>query len=408
MRLAVISPFVDKQHGTERVLAELLQQLTAEHGVDVDLYSQRVADLAVSQAESPPRSEGVGRILWRRVSSIPGPHLFQFIWWYFANRFARWRDKTFRGFVPDLLYSPGINAPDADAITVHIVFHAFYEQVRPQLRLRSNSPIHWPLTLHRILYYQLIMALERRIYSDRQIALSAVSTLVAKQLERFFGRTDVLVVRNAVDTRYFNWQARLARRDEARAALAIAPGEFVFLLIGNDWKKKGLDAALRALTECLDLPIRLLILGNDNREPFLQLSERLGLGARLNFLESSRDVLQFYAAADAYLGPSLEDAYGLPILESMACGLPVIASCAAGASEIIVDGENGLLLRDPRDVKLLASLMRKICTAPELRAALGAAAERTASHESWETYAARMLEHFQSIAARKNQMQRRR
>jgi len=408
LRLAVISPFVDKQHGTERVLAELLQQLTAEHGVDVDLYSQRVADLAVSQAESPPRSEGVGRILWRRVSSIPGPHLFQFIWWYFANRFARWRDKTFRGFVPDLLYSPGINAPDADAITVHIVFHAFYEQVWQELRLRSTSPLHWPRTLHRTLYYRLIMALERRIYGDRRIALSAVSTLVAKQIESFFGRTDVLVVRNAVDTRYFNRQARLARRDEARAALAIAPGEFVFLLIGNDWKKKGLDAALRALTECLDLPIRLLILGNDNREPFLQLSEQLGLGARLSFLESSRDVLQFYAAADAYVGPSLEDAYGLPILESMACGLPVIASCAAGASEIIVDGENGLLLRDPRDVKLLASLMREICTAPELRAALGAAAERTASRESWETYAARMLQHFQSIAARKNQLQRRR
>jgi len=408
LRLAVISPFVDKQHGTERVLAELLQQLTAEHGVDVDLYSQRVADLAVLLAESPPRSEGVGRILWRRVSSIPGPHLFQFSWWYFANRFARWRDKTFRGFVPDLLYSPGINAPDADAITVHIVFHAFYEQVWQELRLRSTSPLHWPRTLHRTLYYRLIMMLERRIYGDRRIALSAVSTLVAKQLERFFGRTDVLVVRNAVDTRYFNRQARLARRDEARAALAIAPGEFVFLLIGNDWKKKGLDAALRALSECLDLPIRLLILGNDNREPFLELSERLGLGARLSFLESSRDVLQFYAAADAYVGPSLEDAYGLPILESMACGLPVIASCAAGASEIIVDGENGLLLRDPRDVKLLASLMREICTAPELRAALGAAAERTASRESWETYAARMLEHFQSIAARKNQLQRRR
>ena len=402
LRLAVISPFVDKHHGTERVLAELLQQLAVEHGVDVNLYSQCVADLAVSPAESPSRSEGAGRILWRKVSSIPGPHLLQFIWWYFANRFARWRDKAFRGFVPELVYSPGINAPDVDAITVHIVFHAFYEQVRPALRLRNNSPIHWPRTLHRTLYYRLIMALERRIYKNPETALSAVSGLVAAQLRLFFGRTDVLVVRNAVDTRYFNRQARLARRDEARATLAIAQNEFVFLLVGNDWKKKGLDAALRALTECLDLPVRLLILGRDNREPFLQLGEQLGLGARLGFFESSRDVLQFYAAADAYLGPSLEDAYGLPILESMACGLPVIASCAAGASEIIVDGENGLLLRDPRDVKLLASLMRKICVAPDQAAALGAAAERTAANESWDIYAVRMLEHFRSIVSRKN------
>jgi len=67
-----------------------------------------------------------------------------------------------------------------------------------------------------------------------------------------------------------------------------------------------------------------------------------------------------------------------------------------------VDGENGLLLRDPRDVKLLASLMRKICVAPDLAAALGAAAERTAANESWDIYAVRMLEHFRLIASRKN------
>jgi len=58
-------------------------------------------------------------------------------------------------------------------------------------------------------------------------------------------------------------------------------------------------------------------------------------------------VLSFYAAADAYVAPSLEDAFGLPILEAMACGLPVIASVQAGASENVLDGATGYLLRDP-------------------------------------------------------------
>ena len=408
LRLAVISPFIDKQHGTERALSELLQRLASESGVDIELYSQRVDDLAVSPSESRSESAKAGRIFWRKVSAIPGPHLVQFVWWYFANRFARWRDSALHGLVPDLLYSPGINAPDADAITVHIVFHAFYEQVRSELRLRNHSPIHWPRTLHRILYYQLIRALERRIYGNRRIALSAVSVLVAEQLKSFFGRTDVLVVRNAVDVRYFNRQARLARRDAARISFGIAPGEFVFLLIGNDWKKKGLDALLEAITECTDLPLRLLVVGTDNRDLYAQRCERLQLGARVSFLPPSAEVLQFYAAADAYVGPSLEDAYGLPILESMACGLPVIASSAAGASEIVVDGENGLLLRDPRDVNLLASLMRRICVDSDLSSVLGAAAERTAANESWEACASRMFEHFQSITERKRQAQPRR
>jgi glycosyltransferase involved in cell wall biosynthesis len=402
LRIAVVTPFVDKQHGTERVLAELLHRLAANHDAEIHLYAQRTRDLPVSSIGKmilSERSETPG-IFWHKVSSIPGPHLFQFIWWYFANRFARWRDAKFRGLTPDVLYSPGINAPKVNAITVHIVFHAFYEQVRPELRLFRNPPLRWPRAVHRILYYRLIMALERRIYTKEQVALTAVSQTVADQLKRFFGRDDALVVRNAVDTHQFNEQTRLARRDSARSAFGVSPGKFVFLLIGNDWKKKGLDVLLEALTECTDLPVRLLVVGSDNREPYLRRCEELQLGSRVTFLGPSPDVLQFYAAADAYVGPSLEDAYGLPILESMACALPVIASKAAGASEIISDGENGLLLQNPRDVRTLAELMRRLCTSAEFACALGAAAERRAADESWEAHAQKMYNHLASVAGR--------
>ena len=45
MRTAVISPFVDKRHGTERAVAELIERLAVRYGDDVDLYAQRVADI---------------------------------------------------------------------------------------------------------------------------------------------------------------------------------------------------------------------------------------------------------------------------------------------------------------------------------------------------------------------------
>lgn len=400
MRVAVITPFVDKQHGTERVLAELLERLSVNYGVEVQLYAQRAEDIPFILARNATGKASIGKIVWHRVSAIPGPHLLQFIWWYFANRASRrkeWEEHS----RPDLVYSPGINSRDVDAITAHIVFHAFYEQVRQELRLMANSPLHWPLIIHRILYYRLIMALERRIYSDRRIALSAVSRAVAGQLQHFFGREDAEVIRNAVETRQFNAVARLEHRDKARARFGLSTGDFVFLLIGNDWKNKGLDALLEALALCSDLPTRLLVVGKDSRVPYEKLCERLQLRARVDFLAPSRDVLQFYAAADAYVGPSLEDAYGLPILESMACGLPVIASTAAGVSEIISDGKDGLLLRDPRDSKSVAQLMRRLCEFPELARTLGVAAERTASLESWEVHAERMYKHFHKVLARK-------
>jgi len=404
LRIAVISPFVDKQHGTERALVELLARLAAEHGVEIHLYSQRVADLPLaSNAQFISDNSPARQIIWHKVSSIPGPHLFRFAWWYFANRFARWRDLKFRALLPELIYSPGINAAGTSAITVHIVFHAFYEEVRTQLRLSGVSPFQWARTIHRILYYRLIMVLERRIYSKRDTELFAISQLVARQLQHFFGRTDAKVIRYGVDTQHFNSAVRLGRRELARATFGAAPGEFVFLLIGNDWKKKGLDALLEALTECTDLPVRLFVVGSDVREPYVQQCERLQLGARVSFLNPSADVLQFYAAADAYVGPSLEDAYGLPILESMACGLPVIASSGAGASEIITHGENGLVLQNSRDVKALAQLMRELCVSPELVRSLGAAAERTAAQETWEAHAARTYEQFLHVLSKNSQ-----
>ena len=94
----------------------------------------------------------------------------------------------------------------------------------------------------------------------------------------------------------------------------------------------------------------------------------------MRFLVPSADVLSFYAATDAYVAPSLEDAFGLPILEAMACGLPVIASVQAGASENIIDGTTGYLLRDPMNHVELAELIRRLAGDRSAAQKVGAAA----------------------------------
>jgi glycosyltransferase involved in cell wall biosynthesis len=106
------------------------------------------------------------------------------------------------------------------------------------------------------------------------------------------------------------------------------------------------------------------------------LVDQLALQDRVRFEKPSMDVLSFYSTADLYVGPSLEDSFGLPILEAMACGLPVIASSNAGASEMIHDGETGFILRDPQDQVELASLIRRIQAEDTLRLPVGAAASR--------------------------------
>jgi len=374
LRLAVVSPFLDRQHGTELCIIEQIERFARQSRWRIELYSQKVSQLSGVRSASGASQDSPDSILWHQVSGIPGPYLFQYLWWFFANQWQRWRDRCSGRVRPDLVYSPGINCLDADVIVVHIVFHAFYEWVRPELVLWGVPFQSWPRLIHRKLYYKLIMFLEQKIYRDPAVRLVGISGLVAEQMKSHFQRDDVTVIPDAVDTLRFTPEGRIAKRNASRESLSYGEKDFVVLLIGNDWKKKGLDALLRAFAMLADLPLRMLAVGSDDPHFYRHLLDQLRLQDRVRFEKPSSDVLSFYAAADLYVGPSLEDAFNLPILEAMACGLPVIASAHAGASELVRDGETGFILRDPRDHLCLAQLIRRIYTDQTLRRVMGQAA----------------------------------
>lgn len=402
MRLAVVSPFVDRRHGTERAVAESLERLALQPGVEIHLYSQRVDDLdgVARFSQGAPKA----RVLWHEVPAVPGPHIVAYLWWFLANHVQRFWDSRFRKLKCDLIYSPGINAFGADAISVHVVFGEFYRQVRPRLRLRGAPLSSWPVTIHRRLYYRLLCFLESLIYTRKSTAIAAISQHSADSLRELYGRDDVCIIRHGVDTKIFHPAARRVRRDSERSSLQVGSSEFCLLLIGNDWKNKGLDALLRAIAECGDLPLVLLVVGSDDRREYSGAVEKLAIKSKVKFLEPSHDVMKFYAAADAYVGPSLEDAYGLPVLEAMACGLAVIASARAGASEIVRDGENGFVLRHPEDFRELAVLLRQLCTNPNLCVHLGEKATRTANEQTWERNALDTWKFLNAVLEKKGKL----
>ena len=400
VQLVVISPFLDRRHGTERIVSELIERLARDYQCEIHLYSQRVEDLPLTPLDRPPQAGG-GCIRWHRVVSIPGPHLIQYMSWFVANALQRWWDVRFKKLSPDLVFSPGINAWDADVIYVHIVFEEFYQRVKPQLLFRHAPPASWPRLFHRRLYYGLARWLERRMYRRKQVHLAGVSEMVVAQLSRHFGRHDAISIPNGVDVKRFEPQVRLQRRSAARADLNLVPGTFGLLLIGNDWRNKGLQTLIEALNECRDLPIQLLVVGQDDAKPFEAAIQRLGLLDRVIFLAPSKDVMKFYAAADAYAGASLEDAYGLPVIEAMASGLPVIASINSGVSEIIIDGLNGLLLQEPTNVVELAGLVRRLVNDRSLRELLAENAVSTARQCTLDHNAAAMWELLNKASTRK-------
>src|SRR5712692_10488142 len=135
--IAVVSPFLDKRHGTERCVAEQVERLARDSGYEVHIYSQRVEDLpGVKQGNNHKEGaqSAAGSLIWHRVSDSGGPLLLRYPWWFVANQLCRWRHRWLHGCRYDLVYSPGINCLDADAIIVHIVFAEFHRRVREELR----------------------------------------------------------------------------------------------------------------------------------------------------------------------------------------------------------------------------------------------------------------------------------
>ncbi|WP_129633115.1 glycosyltransferase family 4 protein [Candidatus Oscillochloris fontis] len=120
-----------------------------------------------------------------------------------------------------------------------------------------------------------------------------------------------------------------------------------------------------------DLPHDLVITGGPGyREvPYDDLLERYAIAHRVRRLGlvSREDLIALYHEADAFIFPSRYEGFGIPPLEAMACGCPVISSRATSLAEVV--GQAGLLF-EPDDSKLLAQHMLRIANEPGLRQTL--------------------------------------
>jgi spore coat protein SA len=224
-----------------------------------------------------------------------------------------------------------------------------------------------------------------------------------RDLKRY-GRAEsqLPVIVHGIDTQRFRVETRQALRESARRALGLKESDFCALLVGNALKKKGLPCLLEALGR-LDVPsIKLLVVGRDRQAPFRSAMIRLHLEQRVKFLPPRPEIEFYYAAADLYVCASLEDAFALPPLEAMACGVPSIVSSQAGVSEIISHGVDGFILDDPRDSGQLADLIALVYENKDLRERIGEAAAKTARKYTWDNNAEQLGQLFQEVLRRKD------
>jgi glycosyltransferase involved in cell wall biosynthesis len=149
-------------------------------------------------------------------------------------------------------------------------------------------------------------------------------------------------------------------------------------------------------------PHRLLIAGRPGwlYQATFEHVKKAGMEAFVDFLDyvPDEDLPALFAACDAFVFPSLYEGFGLPPLEAMACGAPVVASNTSSLPEILGDAA---LLINPRDVGAIADAVERVITNTALRDELRVKGFAQAAKYSWERAARETLGVYEGVMREK-------
>jgi len=181
------------------------------------------------------------------------------------------------------------------------------------------------------------------------------------------------------------------------------PPRYLLYLGGFDLRKN-VPRLLQAFARLDDPQVKLVVAGRlpEADTPFTpdprRIVARLGITDRVHFTGWVDEELKpaLYAGAEAFLFPSLYEGFGLPPLEALSCGTPVIVSDRSALPEV-VDG--GGLCVDPEDTSALASAMERLLRDRALREQLQRAALTHARRFDWSRTAEQTRNVYRAVAA---------
>ncbi len=186
----------------------------------------------------------------------------------------------------------------------------------------------------------------------------------------------------------------------ARARYRLGSAPFI-LAVSTLQPRKNYVRLLEAVAQMADRDVRLVLAGGKGwlYDSIFAAVERLGLQERVSFagFVDDADLPALYSAARVLAYPSLYEGFGLPMLEAMACGTPVVASTASCLPEVAGDAA---LLVDPYDVAALAGALTRAHTDEALRADLIARGRRRAGQFRWDDAARQLVGLYRLIVDR--------
>ena len=178
------------------------------------------------------------------------------------------------------------------------------------------------------------------------------------------------------------------------ARLCPVKGQREFVLAAKQIRNEFPSATFAIIGEDLEF-------GGNYRHELERLTRKLGLEGCVRFVGFRRAAARLMHAFDVFVLPSWIEGLPVTILEAMAASRPVAATAVGGVSELVLDGETGLLF-DPRDVQALAQAVEQLLRDPERARRMGTAGRRRVQlHFSHSKMIERTLQLYNTLAHRK-------
>jgi UDP-glucose:(heptosyl)LPS alpha-1,3-glucosyltransferase len=323
MKVTFTFPACNRLGGIERVMLESANYFAA-CGDDVAVVA---ADWPADQSEL---SSSVRRI---QLSGLPASNL---------GRIVRFQSAVRKVSPPSesLHLGYGIQTvPDGIpwAQSVHRSWLEYTRQSRRGVsKLRQGlNPFHY-----------VVSYMERDLYANRRFRhVIGLTQHVKSDIQRFYGclDSDISVVPNGYNPQEFNLETAKREGLAWRKRLNIRADAPVVSFVANEIDRKGLPVLLKALALKELSDVHLVAAGRFSIESATNLAKQNGVNDRCHFIGSQQQLAGVYGVSDLFVLPTQYEAWGLVIVEALACGVPVITTDIAGASVAVKDGFSGQL-----------------------------------------------------------------
>ncbi len=343
--------------GANQALNRLVDYLL-RHGAQVRVYSPTT---------DTPAFEPAGELVSLPSVPIPGRGEYQFstgLGAQIKEDLARFDPHIVHLSSPDVAGHRALTWARAHGIPVLASVHTRFETYPRYYGFGFVEPV--------------FVALLRRFYKRCDAIVAPSASMIAELREQGM-HDDIGTWSRGVDRGIFTPHQRDL---QWRRALGIADDDMAIGFLGRLVLEKGIDIFAETMVELRkrNVPHQVLVIGEGPAKDFF--AEKVPEAKFVGF-QQGRELGRAVASMDVLLNPSVTETFGNVTLEAMACGVPVVAADATGASSLVVDGETGYLV-PPRDVAAYVQKLSTYSDNPDLRRSHGQAGANRADEFDWD------------------------